>query len=57
MAAPATLVHHPFDACLMLLAYSTIIAAPVSGYLLARTAYSSGRARQPLHFHLSFIGN
>lgn len=56
MAAPAVPVQHPFDAWPMLLAYSAIIAAPVFGYLLARSAYSGDRARQPLDFHLAFVG-
>ncbi len=56
MAAPALPAQHPFDAWPMLLAYSAIIVAPVSGYLLAHSAYSGGRARQPLTFHLAFVG-
>ncbi|MDC8754804.1 DUF2569 domain-containing protein [Erythrobacter sp. sf7] len=56
MSVAATPVHHPLDALPMLLAYSAIIAAPISGYLLARSAFGDERARQPLDFHLAFIG-
>lgn len=56
MAAPATPVRNPLDAWPMLLAYSAIIVAPIAGYLLARSAYAGERARQPLDFHLAFVG-
>ncbi|AOL93185.1 hypothetical protein [Porphyrobacter sp. LM 6] len=56
IAAPAASAHHPLDNWPMLLAYSAIIAAPLSGYLLARSAYPGGQARQPLAFHLAFVG-
>jgi hypothetical protein len=56
MAFPATPVHHPFDSWPMLIGYSAIIAAPISGYLLARSAFAGDRARQPLDFHMAFIG-
>ncbi|MEE4318117.1 MAG: DUF2569 domain-containing protein [Erythrobacter sp.] len=56
MAFPATPVHHAWDALPMLMAYSAIIAAPVSGYLLARAAFSDDRARRPVTFHFSFVG-
>ena len=56
MAFPVAPVHHAIDAWPMLLAYSAIIAAPISGYLLARSAFAGALARQPLDFHLAFIG-
>lgn len=56
MAFPASPVHNAWDAWPMLLAYSAIIAAPISGYLLTRSAFSGEGARKPLDFHLSFVG-
>lgn len=57
MAFPGSPVNEAWDAWPMLIAYIAIIGAPISGYLLARSAYSSKAARKPLDFHLSFIGN
>lgn len=56
MAFPASPVHNAWDALPMLVMYSAIIAAPVSGYLIARSAFAGDRARQPLLFHFSFVG-
>lgn len=56
MAFSATPVHKLWDAMPMLVMYSAIILAPISGYMLARSAFSGDRARQPLMFHFSFIG-
>ena len=56
LAFPAAPVHNVSDALPMLLAYSAIIAAPIGGFLLARSAFSNGRERIPLAFHLSFVG-
>lgn len=54
-ASPAP-VHKVWDAMPMLVMYSALIVAPISGYMLARSAYASERARQPLAFHMAFIG-
>lgn len=56
IAAPASPVHKLWDALPMLVAYGTIIIAPIAGYLLARSVFSGDRARQPLMFHFSFVG-
>lgn len=56
MAFPASPVHNAWDAWPMLLAYSAIIAAPISGFLITRSAFSGAHARKPLDFHLSFVG-
>ena len=56
MAFPASPVHNASDALPMVVMYGAIIAAPVSGYLLARSAFSGDRAREPLMFHFSFVG-
>lgn len=56
MAIPASPVHNVIDAWPMILAYTAIIIAPIAGLWLAMSAYSGQRARQPLDFHLSFLG-
>jgi hypothetical protein len=56
MTFSATPVDHAEDAVPMLLVYGAIIIAPIAGYLIARSAYSSEYARQRPDFHLSFIG-
>ena len=56
LATPASPVHGVYDALPILLSYSAIMAAPICGFLLARAAFDDKRARQPLDFHLSFVG-
>ena len=56
LAFPATPIHKLADAVPILLIYSAVIAAPIAGYLVARAAFGNGERRQPLDFHLSFVG-
>lgn len=56
MAVPAAPAHHAWDALPMLVVYSAIIVAPLSGFMLARAAFADDRAQAPLDFHLSFVG-
>lgn len=51
-----TPVYSLMDAMPVIVAYGAIILAPLAGYTLARSAFMPDRARQPLDFHLSFVG-
>jgi len=56
MTFSATPVDNAGDAWPMVMIYGAIIAAPIAGYLIARSAYSGKYARQRPDFHLAFIG-
>ena len=51
-----TPVYSLMDAMPVLVGYGAVILAPLAGYALARSAFVADRARQPLDFHLSFLG-
>lgn len=56
MAFPASPIHNFSDSLPILVAYASVILAPICGYMLARWAYPNEQSRTPLDFHLSFVG-
>ena len=56
LANAASPIHSFADALPILVAYSAVLIAPIAGFLLASAAFHKGREREPLDFHLSFVG-
>lgn len=56
LANPASVVHDPSDAAPILIAYTLLIVAPAAGYLIARNAFLSERAKDQPFFRFAVIG-